>query len=110
MVKLVLKECPDDIVLITAVLFHNIGKPASQTWDETKQKYRFFDHDKIGAAILEYNILNSGMFNFLTAKDKAWVAWLVKNHMIAHTYANTMNSPKYIREFVQKICLRKLKV
>ena len=102
MVKWVLKEYPDDIVLITAVLFHDIGKPESQTWDETKQKYRFFDHDKIGAVMLEYNILNRGMFNFLTDEDKAGVVWLVKNHRVAHTYANTMNSPKYIKKFIQK--------
>ena len=102
MVKWVLKEYPDDIVLITTVLFHDVGKPACQTWDEAKQKYRFFDHDKIGAVMLEYNILNRRMFDFLTDEDKAGIVWLVKNHMVAHTYANTMNSPRYIRKFIEK--------
>ena len=33
MLKWALKEYPDDIVLITTVLFHDVGKPACQTWD-----------------------------------------------------------------------------
>ena len=42
LVSWVLKEEPDDIVLLIAALFHDVGKPLVQSWDEEKQKYRFF--------------------------------------------------------------------
>lgn len=35
--------------LALAVLLHDIGKPATQTWDKEGERFRFNGHDKVGA-------------------------------------------------------------
>lgn len=35
--------------LALAVLLHDIGKPATQTWDAEAERFRFNGHDKVGA-------------------------------------------------------------
>ncbi len=39
----------DSLPLILSVLFHDIAKPATQTFDEADQRIRFNGHDRIGA-------------------------------------------------------------
>ncbi len=39
--------------LALSVLLHDIGKPATQTWDDTAERFRFNGHDKVGADMAE---------------------------------------------------------
>ncbi len=39
--------------LALAVLLHDIGKPATQTWDAEAERFRFNGHDKVGADMAE---------------------------------------------------------
>lgn len=43
-----LLEAPS-LPLALAVLLHDIGKPATQTWDPEAKRHRFNGHDKVGA-------------------------------------------------------------
>lgn len=46
-----LGEAP--LPLCLAVLLHDIGKPATQTWDEEAQRFRFNGHESLGAEMAE---------------------------------------------------------
>lgn len=46
-----LKDPPLHLAL--AVLLHDIGKPATQTWDAEQKRFRFNGHDKVGAEMAE---------------------------------------------------------
>ncbi|MFK5924496.1 MAG: CCA tRNA nucleotidyltransferase [Verrucomicrobiota bacterium] len=50
--RLMLSLLPDEVdslPLILSVLFHDIAKPATQTFDEADQRIRFNGHDRLGA-------------------------------------------------------------
>lgn len=45
--------CPHDPILRLAGLFHDVGKPRSRAFSDKTQDYTFYDHDRIGAEIVE---------------------------------------------------------
>lgn len=57
--RLMLSFLPDDasIPLVLSTLFHDIGKPATFTYDEADDRIRFNGHDKLGAEMAR-SILN----------------------------------------------------
>ncbi|MDG1149967.1 MAG: HDIG domain-containing protein [Akkermansiaceae bacterium] len=63
--------------LALAVLFHDIGKPATQTWDAEAERLRFNSHDKIGAQMAE-KILRRLRYSNQTTED---VTFMVSRHM-----------------------------
>lgn len=70
---------PDaSLPLVLSVLFHDIAKPATQTFDEADQRIRFNGHDKLGAKMTE-EILRR--FKYSNAVIEAAVAG-VNRHMI----------------------------
>ncbi len=63
--------------LTLAVLLHDIGKPATQTWDEEAERFRFNGHDKVGAKIAE-EILRRMRYSNHTIDE---VSFMVSRHM-----------------------------
>ncbi|MDG2400441.1 MAG: CCA tRNA nucleotidyltransferase [Akkermansiaceae bacterium] len=63
--------------LSLAVLLHDIGKPATQTWDAEAQRLRFNGHDKVGAKMTE-EILRRLRYSNQTIED---VTFMVSRHM-----------------------------
>lgn len=63
--------------LSLAVLLHDIGKPATQTWDAEAQRLRFNGHDKVGAKMAE-EILRRLRYSNQTVED---VTFMVSRHM-----------------------------
>ena len=53
--RLMLSLLPEEVSLplVLAVLLHDIGKPATYTYDEEDQRIRFNGHDKVGADMTE---------------------------------------------------------
>jgi len=46
-------ESDASLALVLSVLFHDIGKPATYTYDESEDRIRFNGHDKLGAGMTE---------------------------------------------------------
>lgn len=63
--------------LALAVLLHDIGKPATQTWDAEAERHRFNGHDKVGAEMAEV-ILRRLRYSNQTIED---VRFMVSRHM-----------------------------
>ena len=51
-IALDLLESPT-LELALSVLLHDIGKPATQTWDDVAERFRFNGHDNVGATMAE---------------------------------------------------------
>ncbi len=54
--RLMLSLLPEDVSLplVLAVLFHDIAKPATFSYDETAKRIRFSGHEKLGAQMTEH--------------------------------------------------------
>ncbi len=63
--------------LALAVLLHDIGKPATQTWDQVAERFRFNGHDRVGAKMAE-NILRRMRYPNQTIEE---VSFMVSRHM-----------------------------
>jgi poly(A) polymerase len=63
--------------LALAVLLHDIGKPATQTWDEENERFRFNGHDKVGAEMAE-TILRRLRYSNQVIDE---VSFMVSRHM-----------------------------
>jgi len=77
--RLMLSLLPGEVSvpLVLAVLLHDIGKPATQTWDEAAQRIRFNGHDKVGAEMTVEILRRLRFSNEVIAATTAMVA----NHM-----------------------------
>jgi putative nucleotidyltransferase with HDIG domain len=53
--RLVLSHVPDEasLALALSAVLHDIGKPATRTWDPEAGRARFNEHDKVGAVMTE---------------------------------------------------------
>ena len=71
-----LKDNPS-IELVLSVLLHDIGKPATYSFDEAADRIRFNGHDKLGAE-MSNQILRDLKFSNSTIED---VVQMVANHM-----------------------------
>ena len=71
-----LKDNPS-IELVLSVLLHDIGKPATYSFDEAADRIRFNGHDKLGAE-MSNQILRSLKFSNSIIED---VVQMVANHM-----------------------------
>jgi poly(A) polymerase len=63
--------------LALSVLLHDIGKPATQSWDPECERFRFNGHDKVGAEMAQ-RILRRLRYSNQTITD---VSWMVSRHM-----------------------------
>ena len=72
-----LLEKNPSIELVLSVLLHDIGKPATYTFDEVADRIRFNGHDKLGAEMSD-QILRGLKFSNSIVED---VVQMVANHM-----------------------------
>jgi tRNA nucleotidyltransferase (CCA-adding enzyme) len=78
-------------------LFHDIGKPATRRYDQTKDKYTFFGHEVVGARMTK-KILERMKFSRETID---LVVKLVRNHMFfSDTEQITLSA---VRRVIQKV-------
>lgn len=90
------------LALILATLFHDIGKPRTQTWDEAAQRLRFNGHDQVGAEMTKEIMTRLRFSNSLIEQ----VTNMVGRHMqFMHvkqmrnaTVKRFMSSPNFAQE------------
>ena len=75
-IALSLLESPT-LSLALSVLLHDIGKPATQTWDDVAERFRFNGHDRVGAEMAE-KILKRLRYSNQIVDD---VTFMVSRHM-----------------------------
>lgn len=75
-IALSLLESPS-LHLALSVLLHDIGKPATQTWDDEAKRFRFNGHDRVGAGMAE-KILKRLRYSNHTIDE---VSFMVSRHM-----------------------------
>ena len=78
--------------LTLAVLLHDIGKPATQSWDAEAKRFRFNGHDKVGAKMAE-EILRRMRYSNQTIEE---VSFMVSRHM-QFMYVQDMRTAKLKR-------------
>ena len=69
--------CPRDAMLRIAGLFHDVGKPRSRAFSDKTKDYTFYDHDRIGAEIVEPICARLRFSN----DERARVTHLVRHHL-----------------------------
>lgn len=69
--------CPKDPVLRLAGLFHDVGKPRSRAFSEKTNDYTFYDHDRIGAEMVEPICARLRFSN----DERARITHLVRHHL-----------------------------
>lgn len=85
------------IIVKLAALLHDIGKPATITYDE---EVHFIGHDKLGAEMIEKRMAE---FKFSSAETKA-VSMLVENHMRPHNLLKLDEvSPRAVYRFFRDL-------
>ena len=82
-----LKDAPS-IELVLSVLLHDIGKPATYSFDEEADRIRFNGHDKLGAEMSD-QILRELKFSNSIIED---VVQMVANHMTFKDVQNMRQS------------------
>ena len=75
-IALSLLESPT-LHLALSVLLHDIGKPATQTWDDVAERFRFNGHDRVGAKMAQ-EILRRLRYPNETIDE---VSFMVSRHM-----------------------------
>jgi poly(A) polymerase len=80
------RESGSDLILRTAALFHDIGKPATRAFGE-RGKVTFTNHDTVGARIARKVLPKHGF----SKEDTDSVARLIAMHMRSHTFKTGWN-------------------
>jgi tRNA nucleotidyltransferase (CCA-adding enzyme) len=75
-----LDECPPLAILRVAGLFHDVGKPRSRAFSEKTRDYTFYEHDRIGAEMVD-PILSRLRFS---NDERTRVVALVRHHILCY--------------------------
>jgi tRNA nucleotidyltransferase (CCA-adding enzyme) len=75
-----LDACPPVPVMRVAGLLHDVGKPRSRAFSDKNQDYTFYDHDRIGAEMVDPLLAR---LRFSTEERERIVA-LVRHHIICY--------------------------
>jgi putative nucleotidyltransferase with HDIG domain len=94
----VIYNCPKDINLRRAALFHDIGKPKCRAVDD-KNHSHYYGHEDIGATMAN-NIMQALRYS---VNDTKIVSKIVHNHMRPHLYDENKWGDKAIRKLIVEL-------
>ncbi len=75
-----LDAAPGEAVLRVAALLHDVGKPRSRAFSEKTQDYTFYEHERIGAEMVEPLLSRLRFSN----EQRQHVVALVRHHLICY--------------------------
>jgi predicted kinase len=74
--------------LLTATMWHDIGKPWTKSWHIDKETGKidytyahYYDHHCVGGYLAYGLFLHTDLISEEEARDIYWISWLVNNHM-----------------------------
>ena len=76
-----LDACPGDPILRIAAMMHDIGKPRTRAKSDKTQDYTFYDHDRVGAEIVEPICARLRFSN----DERARITDLVRHHLFHYS-------------------------
>jgi len=72
--------CAGDAILRIAALLHDVGKPRSRAFSDKTQDWTFYEHERIGAEIVEPVLARMRFSN----EDRDRITRLVRHHLICY--------------------------
>lgn len=96
-----LDACAGDPILRLAALFHDVGKPRSRAFSDKTQDYTFYEHERIGAEIVEPICARLRMSN----EERERITHLVRHHLFH--YASDW-SDAAVRRWLRRVGLERL--
>jgi tRNA nucleotidyltransferase (CCA-adding enzyme) len=73
--------CIGDPILRIAALFHDVGKPRTRAFSEKTKDYTFYEHERVGAEMVEPICTRLRFSN----DERARIAHLVRHHLFHYT-------------------------
>ncbi len=76
-----LDACVGDPILRIAALLHDVGKPRTRAWSDVTHDYTFYDHDRVGAEMVEPIAARMRFSN----DERARIVALVRHHLFHYS-------------------------
>jgi tRNA nucleotidyltransferase (CCA-adding enzyme) len=69
-----------DPVLRLSALFHDVGKPATRAFSDKTQDYTFYEHERVGAELIDPVLARLRFSN----EERERITHLVRNHLVCY--------------------------
>ena len=89
-------SCVGDPALRLSALLHDVGKPNTKAFSEKTQDYTFYDHERVGAEMVEPLLTRLRFSN----DERARIGHLVRHHLVCY---DESWSDAAVRRWVQRI-------
>ncbi|MGZ3453448.1 MAG: CCA tRNA nucleotidyltransferase [Polyangiales bacterium] len=90
-----------DPILRLSALLHDVGKPVTRAFSDKTQDYTFYDHERIGAEMVEPVLARLRFSN----EERVRIAHLVRHHLVCY---DASWSDAAVRRWVRRIGVERL--
>lgn len=88
--------CVGDPILRLAAFVHDVGKPKTRAFNEKTQDYTFYDHERVGAELIDPVLQRLRFSN----EERERVTHLVRHHLVCYDSSWTGAA---VRRFIRRI-------